>query len=158
VALLLLNPSAAHAHHGGIWNSFKVAHRIKDYRELRPLFTDAAWEGKDGVAGKKLNEMTRAAEAVEYNPGNQQVSKERHIMGLRFVDRSQKSYWVYLLLEPLEKPINVDIAMHGFGSKWRVIRLTKSYEEAEKYLEPALKMFRPGRKQTGGSIVRSDES
>ena len=93
---MFASTSAAHAHHGGIWNSFKVAHRIKDYRELRPLFTDGAWVGKGGsLAGKDLNKMTREAASVEFNPGNQQLSKERHIMGLRFIDRHEETYWVY---------------------------------------------------------------
>jgi hypothetical protein len=102
VALFLLSPAGAHAHHSGIWNSFKVAHRIRDYSALRPIFSDDAWEGKTGsVAGKDLNKLTREAASVEFNPGNQPLSKERHIMGLRFIGRDQKSYWVYLLLEPL---------------------------------------------------------
>jgi len=109
-------------------------------------------------AAKNLNEMTRNAQAVEYNPGNQMLSKERHIMGLRFIGRDQKSCWVYLLLVPLEKPIKVDIANHGFGNKWRVVRLTKSTDEAKEYLESAMKMFEPGRDQTGGCIVRTSDS
>lgn len=90
---------------------------------------------------------------MEFNPGNQPLGKERHIMGLRFMDRNQRSLWVYLLLAPLDKPIKVHIANHGFGHKWRVIRLTKSKQEAEEYFPPAMKLFRPDRKQTGGSIV-----
>lgn len=117
-AVLLSLPSVAHAHHEGIWHSFRIAHSVKDYRELRPIFTDDAWEGKTGeVAGKELNEMTRRATSVEFNPGARMESRERGVMGLRFVDRDGQSSWVYIWYAPLKQEIKVPIAGRRFGCK-----------------------------------------
>ena len=139
-ALLLLAPSYTHAHHPHFKKAFDAAINAKDFNALHKIFSDDAWDGKKGsVAGSGLHEWVKNADRVVLTKGPQE-NLEKLVMGLElFRPGQEQSDLIFVLTIPVKKSIDIHVGEKRFACKWKVTRLTKSFKEAEEFLERPLK-------------------
>ena len=143
-ALLLLAPSDAHAHHPHFKKAFELAINARDFNALRHVFSEDAWHGKKGsVAGNGLHEWVKHADRVVLAKGPQ-ANLSNLVMGLEFFRLwPERPGWIFVLATPVAKSIVVHVGEKRFACQWRVIRLTKSFKEAEAFLKRPLKYIKP---------------
>ena len=133
-----------HAHHPKFKKAFELAINAKDFHALRSVFSDDAWDGKKGsIAGNGLHEWVKNANRVALTKGPQ-ANLGKLVMGLGFIRSGQEqSDLVFVLATPVAKSIVVQVGEKQFACRWKVIRLTKSFKEAEEFLERPLKYIKP---------------
>lgn len=140
VALVLFAfASALHAHHPQFIKAFGAGMAERDFTEIRALFTDDAWEGADdGVSAKELADwLTKVNRRMFVSAAGEERLKTALAMGIKFYKEPQgaePSEWLYIHMVPADKPIQVRIRNQDFTCNWRIVRLTKSIDETEKFL------------------------
>jgi len=139
LALFLALVPATSAHHPQTLEAFGRAMADKDFKSMRVIITDKAWEGGKGrVSFKTLEGWLRKAKqrVIEHAAGEERL-KRALVMGILFFPEKEKNdlpKWVYVLMRPNGKVVNVHVRGQDHACKWKIVGLTTSFAEAEKFL------------------------
>jgi hypothetical protein len=141
-AAILLLTTSAEAHHPKTLGALRMAIQIRNFRQMKALFSADAYEGKNGsIALKSLEKWIEEAENVRFEHGADgnmpALSKIRVAMDIYFSHSKanpDRARWVYILCDKQEKPVNVTSKYGKHNDcKWRIARLTTSEKEAVKF-------------------------
>lgn len=138
-SLLFTAIAFAGAHHPQTIKAFGGAIADKDFSSIRVLITDEAWEGRKGGVSLKTLEgwLRKAKQCVFEHASGEERLKKALAMGILFFPEKEKNdlpKWVYVLMRPNDRTMNVRVRGRDHACKWKIVGLTTSFAETEKFL------------------------
>lgn len=150
---LLFVPNVAYAHHPKFKQAFRLAIKHGNLNALRPLFTNAAWEGRDGsLAGRELHGLFKKSKRKwTYLTLGGPISRKSVVMSLQLSvpGEDHPRLYLFLAIPALHLPkanrpsLVVKIAGKEIRSGWGVTRVTRDFAAARKFIGHSLSYIVP---------------